>query len=171
MQIAELDNDYKEVIEISLKLFFNHHYDFKYYHKAKKYASAEEWPTIVAEILTLLNKPNHWKPYDAIAQIYFEEKELDKLLELITSFASFELLEKYENILNQHYPTELISLYERSIRKYLMDHVGRNYYVIACKAIKRLKNILPNKNVNNLVDELLQKYKQRKALVELLKKF
>ena len=61
-------------------------------------------------------------------------------------------------------------LYERSIRTYLEKHVDRKYYEIACKAIRRLKKIIPHNNVNHLINEFRVKYKNRRALIELINK-
>ena len=146
-------------------LFYNNHYSFEYYYKVKKHATTGKWKEIVDEILNKLNSKTPWLPYDTIAKVYFEEKELNMLLKTIKAYATFELLEKYESVLNQNYPQELIALYERSIRNYLEKHLDRKHYEIACRAIRRLKEIMPNNNVNYLINEIRVKYKDRKALM------
>jgi uncharacterized Zn finger protein len=170
LHIAELENDKKTIIELALFLFYDNRYSFEYYNKAKKHTTTKEWKEITSEILNKLNSNNNWKPYDTIAKVYFEEKEFDMLLKTITGYATFELLEKYESVLNENFPDNLVMLYERSIRKYLEHHVERKYYVIACKAIKRLKKIISNNNVDHLINEFKLKYKNRKALIELINK-
>ena len=80
------------------------------------------------------------------------------------------MLETYEAILNQHFPGQLIALYEKTIRNYLESNVDKRYYVVACKAIKRLKAIIPNNDINYLVNELKENYKRRPALMELMNK-
>lgn len=170
LHIAELENDTKAIIELALFLFYDNHYSFEYYHKVKKHATTKQWKEIVAEILNKLNSKNNWKPYDIIAKVYFEEKEFDLLLKTITAYATFELLEKYESILNEKYAETFVMLYERSIRNYLEKHVDRKYYEIACKAIRRLKKIIPHNNVNHLINEFRVKYKNRRALIELINK-
>ena len=171
LQIAELEKDKKTIVEIALFLFNDNHYDFTYYTIVKKNAISQEWQQIVKETLQKLNSLTHWrKPYDTIARIYFEEQQWDKLLATVTEFASFELLAKYEAILNEHFHSQLTSLYERSIRNYLEKNVDRSHYVIACKAIRRLKAIIPNHNINYLINEFREKYKRRPALIELINK-
>ncbi len=171
LQIAELEKDKKTIVEIALFLFNDSHSDFTYYNIVKKNATSQEWQQIIKETLEKLNSSTHWrKPYDTISKIYFEEQQWDKLLATVTEFASFELLEKYEAALNEHFHNQLISLYERSIRNYLEKNVDRGHYVIACKAIRRLKAIIPNHNVNFLINEFREKYKRRPALIELINK-
>ena len=171
LQIAELEKNKKTIVEIALFLFNDNHYDFTYYYIVKKNATNQEWQQIVKETLQKLNSSTHWlKPYDTIAKIYFEEQHWDELLAVVTEFASFELLAKYEATLNEHFHSQLTSLYERSIRNYLEKNVDRSHYVIACKAIKRLKAITPNHNINYLINEFREKYKRRPALIELINK-
>ncbi len=171
LHIAELEKDKKTVVEISLFLFNVNYYDFTYYYIVKKNATSQEWQKIVKETLLKLNSKERWiKPYDTIAKIYFEEQQWENLLATVTEFASFELLEKYEVSLNEHFHSQLISLYERSIRNYLEKNVDRGHYVIACKAIRRLKAIIPNHNINYLINEFREKYKRRPALIELMNK-
>lgn len=171
LHIAELEKDKKTIVEIALFLFNNTHSDFTYYNIVKKNATSQEWQQIVKETLQKLNSKERWiKPYDTIAKIYFEEQQWETLLATVTEFASFELLAKYEATLNEHFHSQLISLYERSIRNYLEKNVDRGHYVIACKAITRLKAIIPNHNINYLVNEFREKYKRRPALIELINK-
>lgn len=171
LRIAELEKDKKTIVEIALFLFNNNHHDFTYYNIVKKNTTSQEWQLIVKETLQKLNASTHWrKPYDTIAKVYFEEGQWDKLLATVTEFASFELLAHYEAILNEHFHSQLISLYERSIRNYLEKNVDRSHYVIACKAIKRLKTITPNHNISYLINEFREKYKRRPALIELINK-
>ncbi len=171
LRIAELEKDKKTIVEIALFLFNNNHNDFTYYNIVKKNTTSQEWQNIIKETLQKLNSSTHWrKPYHTIAKVYFEEQQWDKLLATVTEFASFELLANYEAILNEHFHSQLIALYERSIRNYLEKNVDRSHYVIACIAIKRLKAITPNHNINYLINEFREKYKRRPALIELINK-
>jgi len=171
LQIAELEKNVKTIIEIALFLFYNNHHDFTYYKLVKKNATSTQWQQIVNEMLLKLVKSNQWyKPYDTIAKIHFEEQQLDQLLATVTAYASFPMLEKYEAILSQHFHAQLITLYERSIRNYLEKNVDRSYYVVTCKAIVRFKAIIPDHNINYLINEFREKYKRRSALIELINK-
>jgi len=170
LKIAELENDKKTIIELALYLFTNNHYNFDYYNRAKKHASASEWQNIVNDILKKFASEKYWKPYDLIARIHFEEKKWNLLLDTLKEYASFELLEKYENVLSETYSKELITLYERSIRNYLEKHIDRKYYQVACTAIRRLKKLIPGGNVNYLINEFRIKYKSRRVLIELINK-
>ncbi len=170
LKIAELENDKGTIVELAVFLFNNGNHHFEYYHKAKQYASNSEWQNIVTTILNKLNSEQYWKPYQIIAKIYFEEKQWNKLFATISERPNFDLIAEYETVINEHFHKQLITLYESSIRNYLEKNVDRKSYEITCKAIRRLKKLIPDNNINYLINEFRAQYKNRRALIELINK-
>jgi hypothetical protein len=107
-----------------------------------------------------------WLGFHSIADMYIWEEQWEKLLHYLTANPSLDNMQYAESYLAKDYSEPLIDLYCSTIKAYLENSVGREYYKAACKSIRRMIKLGGGDKANVLIAELHKQYPQRRALVE-----
>jgi hypothetical protein len=128
-------------------------YDLSYYILLKKYKISDSKLRKITQ--SLESQPFRLEKRDLIAAIYFEEKDFDKLIELIKSLQSLELLRRFGVEIWRFDNQMGMNLHKTVIHEYLFSHLGR-------PPAQRIRTILEtylDKKAFILVNELLKNLK------------
>ena len=122
LNIAVMEADTEGVLLYAEKRFFRT-LNVEYFHLMKKYGLSVSKIKSITHILEL--PPYKIEQRDALAAIYFSEKQLDKLVEMIKNHQSLELLRRYGLEIWQNNPIEGFDLHKTILYEYLYSHLGR----------------------------------------------
>lgn len=122
LNIAVMEVDTEGVLLYAEKRFFRT-LNVEYFHLMKKYGLSVSKIKSITHILEL--PPYKIEQRDALAAIYFSEKQLDKLVEMIKNHQSLELLRRYGLEIWQNNPIEGFDLHKTILYEYLYSHLGR----------------------------------------------
>lgn len=84
---------------------------------------------------------------------------------------SAELIERYRSNFVAMYPQETLDLFEKAIDLYAERNIGRSHYEYINSLFKKIMKLGGGKNlVETMVTRYKTKYKNRKAMIEILGK-
>jgi hypothetical protein len=152
LEIAQNESDTEGVLRYAESRLMKT-YDFKYYKLLKKYRIADSKIKNLTKFLE--NQPFKIERRDLIAAIYFEEKQYEKLIEMIKSLQSLELLRRFGVELWKLDTSSGMRLHTAVINEYLFSHLGR-------PPAQRIRTILESyleKKAFILVGEILKNLK------------
>jgi len=174
LEIAELEKDLTQIHKWTETLFFENHYSFEYYLKLKKYWDKDKWPGKCEEIITKIKKPMAKGDYydaDVLARVFVEEEYYDRLLLLLQINGDYlRFIDSFSQHLANLYPAEIIQLYEKAIAVYA-EGSGRDVYENVASYLEKLVKIKGGLiTVTKLVNQFREKYRNRRAMIEVLNK-
>lgn len=156
-----------------LKILFDDSYKFEYYEELKASCSPEQWPSERIIIITKLEKSakeNRWQTgLTTLCKIYKEEQMWQPLWTVIQQSGKLSLLQEYEKKLLPLYQAEIVVFYMQHIRK-TAEYTGRQYYQEIASHLSHMLHLHAFEQVEHLIDELLNKYRNRRAMKEELQK-
>jgi len=172
LRIAEEINDVDAIRTIAKELYAG--YNMKYYKVIKNTYSAHEWPAIAEGFikqLQLTDKTfsNFRGTVNAewIAAIFVEEGYSDRLLELCKKNPRLEFVENYSAHLKDKFSQELLTVYKETLIEYAAQNTGRNHYITIRNVLKKMQGLKGGREiVKQLVEQFIQQYKARKAMIE-----
>ena len=173
LKIAQQENDMKSIRNLALQLFLESDYDFKYYQLLKQHYDPSRWKLNIDRIVTSIRKEKSFstKGIHAVAKIFIEDEEWDKLLSLLDKNASLDFIEQYADHLKEKFPEQLLEIYRKAIRRYAEKYMGPESYRVVVNALKKMQSLPKSKEiVQSLAIELKVTYRQRRAMVEELNK-
>ena len=136
--------------------------DLNRFKELKKMCSKKEWHQVKEEIITNI-EPNN----NLLKDIYMEEKETDKLFDLLKQTSELFTLSKYQEGVKDKYSKELLKLYKPLIienSKYVSD---RNSYYGLCRYIKKMGELNNSEDfIFDVLDEMYPNYQNRPAFKE-----
>ncbi len=136
------------------------------YKELKGQYSEKEW---IIEREKILNKFLANRTY--IEMLYAEEKMYDKLLLCVLASPDVDELQKYDDILKEEYPEQLLNKYKNEVENMVMCVNNREQYSYVVSLLSRMKEIEGGKKiVEELVEEWKIKYKKRRSMMNELKK-
>ncbi|MBI5916534.1 MAG: hypothetical protein HY842_14245 [Bacteroidetes bacterium] len=151
LQIAQQEGESEVVTAISRQKFLETK-DFGFYEKCKAHFRGD-WADFVQQLLhDLVGQPNYRLNIHAIATILGMEAKPVELLALIEAQNSLDFLLIYDRFLLKTHPVAVLGLYEKLVKNYLTDHLGR-------KASQRLRSIFNHLRKNGaeaLADRLFE---------------
>jgi len=167
LQVAIAHNDTPKIIEYArYSLIHNFQGSLDYHRILKNVIPAEEWHTFLERIISELAPQSNWIHQELVRQIYIKEEWWDKLFLMLKENASLTNIEVNEQYLAKIYPTEFVELYSEAISNFVDKNIGRNHYQTACMYLVKMKTMNGTKQANELIELLIKKYPQRKALLE-----
>lgn len=173
LQVYQLQNDSPKIIEMARNLFLsggNSMYPSQLYDILKARVAPDKWKAFFEMLVADKLKSERRVSFYAIADMYIWEKRWEDLLNFLTKNNSTDTISHVEKYLSKDYASQLVNLYYQAIEKFLENNVGRNHYVAACRYIRRMIKLGGRDEVEFLIEELRQKYPQRRALMEELNK-
>lgn len=133
------------------------------YRELKNLYSESEWLSEREKIFKETSKQN-------LPAIYNEEKLYDRLLKIVLK-SSVALLMQYDNVLGKLYPEEVIGMYEKYLNKISTQAADRKAYQDWVSILNRMKKFNGGESaVEKIKDDWKVKYKNRRALMDELKK-
>ncbi|MDR2496026.1 MAG: hypothetical protein LBD21_02740 [Tannerellaceae bacterium] len=144
-----------------------HHHPLRYYYDLlKSFIDTEQWADYLENLIDAIKNKSRWSDYDRIAHLYIWEAQWDKLFVLLRQHVSFERIAGAEQYLAELYPQELATLYQDLILSLMERNMGRNHYQDACRYIRRMQKLGAKAMAADLVENLRNTYKNRRALIE-----
>jgi len=170
LDIAEVQKDYPEVKKYSLQLFLDSN-DFTFYDRYKKCFRDKEWPQEAQKIIDIIRHSKDGRNHVlALPQIYIREERWPDLMGFVQESNSSWALENFTKHLAKRFPDKLADVYEKVIVEKLAPVMGRGNYQYLCQFLTRLQNIGDKDRVRRLVTELSEKYSNRPAMLEELRR-
>ncbi|MEO6696113.1 MAG: SWIM zinc finger family protein [Ignavibacteria bacterium] len=171
LEISIRAGNIPEIRSLSRELFYHLVDELKYYKVLKSTYSIKEWVSECEDLILNLNKGNYRGLSKYLtADIFVEENYLDRLLSLMNENSdNIEFIDKYSNPLSEQYPAEAASLFENAIKSHAIITDKRIYYEVAGYLNKLGKLEGSRERVDVLVKYFRNKYKIRKAMMEILK--
>lgn len=163
--------DHDNIRLYSEDLFYNGDDPVKYYHILKQETRKESWAIYLD---TLLSRPGSGRRSSiddyTLAEIYVEEQYWDRLL-LLVEKVGLHFLEYYEKYLKSRFPGRLLGLLVQHTMHYAEQNMGRHHYENVARLLKKIRTY-PGGNVkaDKLLADFRMRYKQRRAMMEELKR-
>lgn len=135
--------------------------DLDNFNELKSLYSNKEWIDIREKIFAALGNS------DRIDILYEQEKLYDKLLEYVIEKPGLSYLFKYEKVLKEQYPQELLQKYTTELNIEARYTANRRTYQEWVRILKRMTKITGGKEaVQSIVTEWKILYKNRRAMME-----
>jgi hypothetical protein len=173
LSVYKKTND-TENIKLISKQLLDEDFSIENYRNYKKNFLPNEWESECLKYITKFSQKkssgSNYSSSSNLALIFIEEKMWDKLFEIVKSSKSIRVIEDNQKYLKENYSGELIILYEKAILKYA-ENTGRDIY---SNIVTYLHNMAKLENgeaqAMRLSSELLETYKNRKAMKEVFSK-
>lgn len=133
------------------------------YRRLKKVTPADHWRDVCDEVISELKK-GHRSSYYILTDIYEEENRMDDLLAWVKKNPGFDTLKRYGHHFKTTHKELIFSMYERLIRQFLANNVGRKYYRDMARILRELSRSGYKDLVPSLVADLKKQYYNRPAL-------
>jgi hypothetical protein len=168
LSVYQLQGDKAKIIEYARYLFLNasRFRPQEMFETLKKQVANSEWLSFFEQLVTDKKKSGSWFSFHSIADMYIWEEQWENLLNLLIANKSLENIAYVEKYLAKQFGEQLVGLYYNAIEDYLKQSVGREYYKIACKNIRRMIKLGGRDEADYLIAELRKLYPQRRALME-----
>jgi hypothetical protein len=165
LEIAQKENNTAEALRLARMLFIRTG-EFAYFDLLKKIIPVDEWDGALRQMIPELKG----RYFDHIVpEIYLREEKWTDLLAAIQE-AHPSTVEHFRKQLEPRFPAEICDIYERLALNTLTQKANRQGYQIACQYLRRINKLGQEERVDNLVQDLRQKYPNRPALLDELKK-
>lgn len=173
-EIYERQGDAGGVMDTTLKLFINS-LKMEEYRRLKKLVGADEWPEYLDRLI------DHTKLCDyssyahcSQAEIFKEEKEYDRLLNLIANLrpdSRLEALMRYSEVLKDMYSKQLLEMFFPLIKDYAEKNVNVKAYPYVVQVLRQMRRLNGGTEaVSGLVALFRQKYIRRSRMMRELDK-
>jgi len=168
LQIYQQQNDTTNIILQARYLFLN---TSRYTPKdmldiLKKQIPPSEWQAYFNQLVEDRKKSERNVGFNRIAEMYVWEQQWENLMALLLKNPSLENISGYEKYLAPKYASQLIGLYQSGILRYMVHHVSRDHYKVACSYIGRMIKIGGREEANILIKNLRTLYPKRSALMD-----
>jgi hypothetical protein len=173
LTIARKEGDVKAIRNLSMQLFLSSEYDFNYYRLMKQHYDPSRWNLQAERLVNAIKKERSYstKGIHAVAKIFIEEEEWEKLLTLLDKNASLDFVGQYADQLRDKFPEPLLEIYRKAIRRFAEKYMGPEAYRIVAASLRKMLLLPKSKEiVQSLTIELKVNYRSRRAFVEELNK-
>ncbi|HLD71891.1 hypothetical protein A3A67_03995 [Candidatus Peribacteria bacterium RIFCSPLOWO2_01_FULL_51_18] len=177
--VADKERDWKAK-QAFLERFFFDRYEMEEYRRWKaSFADAASWKRAYDAAIRKI-KAKH--AADALLDIYREEEQWDEFLgciraecERLRSTAvplgdAYDFLLQYEETMMDKFPDAFTELVAASVGDHLVHSTGRATYQEICRLLRRLRKHGYEKEVDAVMKELEVRFKNRRALLQEMKK-
>ena len=161
VKAAEARGDDNLMQERLKKLFFKQQ-TVENYRRLKKATPAEHWPEVLQDIIAELKKGR--RSFYLLPEIYVEENRMDDLMEWLKKNSGFDTLDRYSAYFSKSHPEIIFGMYEKLIRDFLANNMGRKYYREVAQILRDLSKSGFSEKVAPLVKDLKIQYHNRPAL-------
>ena len=149
----------------------------EYYKALRDTYTKDEWPVIAEAFIKEIQEQNkagngiYFNDDSRLADIFTEEKYLDRLLLLLQGSTSLLFIDRYSHLLAAKFPVDILLVYKKAIIEYAEQNTGRNHYITIRERLRKMQTWEGGgKIVKELVVQFTAQYKARKAMIEELGK-
>ncbi|WP_019419808.1 SWIM zinc finger family protein [Paenibacillus sp. OSY-SE] len=142
--------------------------DLSYYTFVKAAYSSAEWPLVYHNLLETLEKGNFWRQESVYTQILVQEQEHARLLLYVKQHP--EQVETFCPLLIEHYPKDVIHIFQKYIEWKAANSSSRKQYQGVCQVLKRFKKAAGPAEAERIVQLLLTQYPNKPAFRDELTK-
>ena len=169
LDIAQKEKDIASIKEFSYR-FIKDRFDNEYYAIYKAAFCSGEW---AGEMEKLFSQYADGKYFcSSAADLLAAENETERLLHYIEKHFSVENIENYYKVFVSEYPEKTLELFRRGLVFYAENNLGRYHYEYIASLLRKMSKINGGKKaVSELVAGFRAKYKNRRAMMEILGKF
>jgi hypothetical protein len=167
LQIAREEQDIPAIRSISYS-FIKDRFSEQYYRIYKSTFSAGEWEKEFEDLLGQYEtKKSFWD--DSAADLLAAEGMAERLMEYIEKSLSLEKMEKYYAFFAGAFPEKTLVLFRKTLDRYTEQNTGRPHYEHIIGVFKKMKKIPGGDAVTaDIKAQYLSKYKNRRAMIEIL---
>ncbi|QQK08418.1 SWIM zinc finger family protein [Miniphocaeibacter halophilus] len=138
--------------------------DVEIFKEIKQLYAKDEWKEKREEVFSKL--PNYY-----LGNLFKEERLYDRLLIHVQASEGIGSLLRYEDVLKEIYPKELLDKYEYELEEFAAFNVNRKSYQELVSNLRRMFTYSKGKErVEDIVNRWKKKYKNRPAMIEELNK-
>jgi hypothetical protein len=168
LQIYQQQNDTTNIIQQARYLFLKtSRYPPKdMFEILKKQIPPAEWQAYFNQLIEDSRKSERNAGFRRIAEMYVWEQQWENLMALLLKSPSLENISGYEKYLAPKFASQLVGLYQSGILSYMVHHVSRDHYKVACDFIRRMIKIGGREEANILIKNLRTLYPKRSALMD-----
>ncbi|MCL2244325.1 MAG: hypothetical protein FWC03_07640 [Treponema sp.] len=139
-----------------------------YYQVYKTAFTPREW--IEEKEKLFLNYNNKKYFVNSAADLLAVENETERLINYVEKYLSTNNLKRYYKFFASDYPAKTLELFKISLTSYAEKNTGRTHYEYILSLLKKMSGVKGGKKaVSELVGEFRVHYKNRKAMMEILK--
>jgi hypothetical protein len=100
------------------------------------------------------------------------ENEIERLLNYVEKYLSIDDLERYYKVFASDYPEKTLEMFKEALIRYANNNTGRGYYEQILSLLKKMSKIEGGKKAaSDLVADFRLQYKNRRAMMEVLRGF
>jgi hypothetical protein len=182
LEIAQKENDINSIRTIAFS-FIKRNFDRKYFDIYKSTFTSEEWNTALENLLQHYEKNSRDYNYfnsgpktgnfsSSAANVLVVEGATKRLLNYIENNLSVERIEKYYISFVDLYPEKTIELFRKTTDDYVAENLGRGYYEHVAQLLDKIREIENGeKTVSEMVSCYRTKYKKRRLMMDILRRF
>ncbi len=175
LEIYEHSGDIRYQIDVCSTLFLGKGGSMKYYHKLKALVPANEWKNFLSQLLGKVSiKESFMFGHSVIADIYVEEKDADKLFELILSHGMKDLdcLDRYAVHTGERYAKQLLEVYSQLLKQEAQMNVNIKSYSRIAAAMSCMCRLHGGEQAaHQLAVFFRREYHRRPKMMESISKF
>ena len=162
LQVARREEDSEEILRLARTLLVSTG-DMKYFVTIKGQFDDEQWPEALGSLIEDL-KASVGSRF-VLAEIYAREGMWDALLEAAQK-AGESILMRYRDELEKRFPQEVSEAYEGIVYRLLERTSDRGTYAGAADYLRRMVAMGHGERAAAIIDDLIAKYRRRRAMVE-----
>jgi hypothetical protein len=171
LDIAQKEKDIPSIRGLAYG-FIEKGFNKKYFEIYKTAFSPAEWADAREKLLLHYSRNDDYCYENSAADLLAAEKEAERLINHVEKHLSMQGLAKYYLIFAPVYPEKTIELFQKALVSYAEKNVGRSSYEDILAMLKKMARIKGGKKAAlGLVADFKVRYKNRKAMMETLKRF
>lgn len=176
LEIYEQSGAKPRQIDMCTTLFVNERGSMIYYRKLKALVPANEWKVFLNQLLSKVPiEKSFMFGQSVIADIYAEEKEADKLFEIIMPQGrqpDLDCLDRYARHTGEHHAKQLLDAYTRLLKSEAQTNVNVKSYHRIAEAMSCMRLLHGGKQAaRQLADYFRKEYSRRPKMMEEISRF
>ncbi|MCB0669488.1 MAG: hypothetical protein KDC80_26870, partial [Saprospiraceae bacterium] len=170
--VFEQKGDQSSILTQAKHNLINHDFDLSQFQMIKSMTNPDNWLETRDYLISQFKQKGNNRSEYSLIEIYHEEEMWKELLETVATFGyDFYILDEYCDELIKYDKDAVLDLYCVRIVKFAESHVGRKYYKVLARYLRKLRKWGAHNRVLSLVESLRKEYWQRRALIDELKEF
>ena len=169
-EVYETMGDKENVIATTCELLIKERFAKEYYLKLKTLVPEEQWKTFLFD--TIDNNPLDGRNgIDALATIYIEETEWERLFALVVKGKHTHIhdLDKYAKYLKDNHSEEILRIYDEKLRWEAAQGTGRDRYEAIARSMRVMQGLVGGQEAAHTLAEFFRHtYSNRPAMMEII---
>ena len=169
LEIAQKENDNPAIRKLAYG-FLKDGFEKERYAIYKDAFSPVEWAEEREKLFLHYDKGKYFS--NSAAGLLAAEQEAERLLRYVEKHLSIEELVRYYKDFASAYPEKTLELFRKALVSYAENNTGRSHYERILSLLKKIKGIKGGKKTaSDLVADFRIRYKNRRAMMEILGQF